>query len=195
MPLKNAPPRQIAPLLGTILYFLTETRLLPSNDVGGIIEQLKSRFLHSWIKMCAQNHPQIYTSAMMPNPAEELKMFGQWDYYVEYPERLRSRLDQLLLLGTYGLLTLSDWNTVLPFYCEQIKELNICPRSEEFKGLSEILCKLLESDLSALPFNSDDLWSFLGTTRKERSMDYLAALTRFKAGLSNYILYFHAYAG
>lgn len=179
MPYKNAPPRQIAPLLGTILFFLSETRLLPSNDVGGIIEQLKSRYLHSWVKMCAQNHPQIYTSALMPNPAEELKMFGHWDYYIVYPERLRSRLDQLLLLATYGLLSLNDWVTVLPFYCEQTKELTINTRSEDFKGVSESLCKLLESDLSALPFDSDQMWSFLSCCSREKAMDYLAALTRF----------------
>ena len=82
------------------------------------------------MKECAENHPLIYTSALMLNPAGELKMFGIWDFNIPYSERLRSRFDQLLLLGTYGLIGIKDWNTVLPLYCDKIKQLNLSDGSD-----------------------------------------------------------------
>ena len=178
MPHKNAPAGQIASLLGTILYFLNETWKLPSTDVGGIIEQIKSRFLHPWVQQCAKNHPYIFISAIMPNPAEELKMFGHWDFEISTAERLCARLNQLHLLGTYGLISINDWLTVLPFYCDQVRDINVSSRSAEFKSLSEILCKVLESDIDLALFEVDQMWSFLRQQRPERSMDYISALTQ-----------------
>ena len=42
-----------------------------------------------------------------------------------------------------------------------IAALNITSRHEEFRRVSEALSKLFECELSALPFNADEVWSFL----------------------------------
>ena len=51
----------VAVILGSIIYFLTETTCLPTGEVGVAIEQLKNRYLHMWIEQCSSNHPILYT--------------------------------------------------------------------------------------------------------------------------------------
>ena len=58
----------VAVILGSIIYFLTETTCLPTGEVGVAIEQLKNRYLHMWIEQCSSNHPLLYTR----------KIFNKW---------------------------------------------------------------------------------------------------------------------
>ena len=91
----------------------------------------------------------------MPCPAEELRRYGHWDLDLSPAEFITERMSQvfceiskstflrsfnfqLLLLGTYRLITLEHWVHVLPLYCDSIGALNITSRHDDFRRVSEV---------------------------------------------------------
>ena len=122
----------------------------------------------------------------MPSPPEEFRVHPDYQVLATLAERIASSLSTVLLLGTYGLLSFDHWSKLIPLYMDAIGNLNanadeqkglgtfqestneIDKLTEYFKlrrpffetDLEEILCKLLENELSAIAFDTDQTWSF-----------------------------------
>ena len=123
-PTSDAKSSQLAPLLGAVINFLRQTRTLPSDDDGGKIEQMKERYLKTWIRQVIRNHHTLYIAALMPSPCEEFRVGPEYSQFYSLAERIASNLNSVLLLATYGLLNYDAWFKLLPNYFDAIGKLN-----------------------------------------------------------------------
>ena len=177
-PSTDAKCDQLAPLLGAVLSFLRQTRMLPNDEDGGKIEQLKERFIHPWVRKLIKNHQTLFIAALMPSPCEEFRVGPEYSQFYSLADRISSNLNLVLLLATYGLLNYDAWFKLLPNYFDAIGKLNT--NEDEDRRIEEVLCKLLEVDLCVLPFEQDQTWSFLTQARGEVGIKRLHTATKYK---------------
>ena len=177
-PIPNAPSKDLASLVGAVLSFLKSTRMLPNDETGGSIEQIKERYLHPWLRQVIKNHYVLFLAALMPSPCEEFRASTEYDQFYSFAERIASNLQMLLLLATYGLLTLDMWTKLIPLYFDAIGKLR--PKEEDRKSIEEVLCKLLESDLTALPFDLQNTWLFATKSPLESGLHRIQTVSNYK---------------
>ena len=107
-----------------MLSFLRQTRMLPNDEDGGKIEQLKDRFIHPWVRKLIKNHQTLFIAALMPSPCEEFRVGPEYSQFHSLADRISSNLNLVLLLATYGLLNYDAWFKLLPNYFDAIGKLN-----------------------------------------------------------------------
>ena len=174
----EAENKDLAGLVGAVLSFLKSTRMLPNDETGGSIEQIKERYLHPWLRQVIKNHYTLFLAALMPSPCEEFRASAEYDQFYSLAERIASNLQMLLLLATYGLLTLDMWTKLIPLYFDVIQKLK--PKEEERKSIEEVLCKLLESDLTALPFDLKNTWLFATKSSLDNGLNRIQTVSNYK---------------
>uniref|UniRef100_A0A915IDA8 Uncharacterized protein n=1 Tax=Romanomermis culicivorax TaxID=13658 RepID=A0A915IDA8_ROMCU len=135
-PDEQTPLEPIGHLMSMLFQWFGTTALLPSDNTGVALEQLKNEFVCGWLKKVMLTHYEVFVQCLTPKPPDYAKVGGQWDKLSRRLDQLKEGLSKILALIPYDLISfelLTDYDitipldTVLNFYSLLAKYLGPIP--------------------------------------------------------------------
>uniref|UniRef100_A0A5S6R432 Uncoordinated protein 79 n=1 Tax=Trichuris muris TaxID=70415 RepID=A0A5S6R432_TRIMR len=157
-PTKEAADDVIGRLLASVFLWFDTTAMLPSDSIGTSIEEVKSEFVHTWLRQVIENHHEVYLQCLLPEPPVYARVGGVWDRLSKKIDQLKEGLGKILALIPYDLICFETWERVMP---QWFSVMSTEIPEADLVELKVLLSKIFEADLCSLPFPSERIYHFI----------------------------------
>uniref|UniRef100_A0A8R1UE95 Uncoordinated protein 79 n=1 Tax=Pristionchus pacificus TaxID=54126 RepID=A0A8R1UE95_PRIPA len=159
-PVPEANERALHYVMEAVFEWFATTALLPNDNMGSSLEQLKTEFVSDWLNLAIRNHYDVFVDVLSPAAVREVE---------DRPrvEEMKEALGKLLSLTPYDIVSLETWSRVMPKWLQCIYDNS---EEEHLRDLKIVLSKIFEPDLCPLPFDTPKVFEFI--TRELVSGDF-----------------------
>ncbi|XP_057379206.1 protein unc-79 homolog [Daphnia carinata] len=158
-PVPQAAKSIIGRLIGALFHWFDTTAHVTDDQAGSVLEPLKSEMLREWIVEAQENQLDVLLDCLMPWPASYSRIGGSWDTgHCPKAVHIKEGFNRLFCLVPYEIITVDLWNDIVPRWLESM--VSTVP-SDEWIEFRIILSKLLDSSMSPLGFDAQQMFRFL----------------------------------
>ncbi|GAU98815.1 hypothetical protein RvY_09908 [Ramazzottius varieornatus] len=167
-------------LVNACLKWLHATSTIRDDHLSRRLEHLKQRYVCPWIKKMSAERPETVVGCLAGQAGINESTLS--------PLQLRDvyeSLNILLCLASYDIVDIRVWVEVMPVWLTTLK--NYEDPKADAKGYSKLLLKLLDTEMSLMPFNLEETYSFIftrlrsgGITQAYRALVWLQVLCNYK---------------
>jgi len=157
-PTEDTKDEVLGRLLSILFQWFHYTACLPDDQAGSALERLKGECIHGWLMKVIKTHFLIFSSCLLPHPADYAKVGGHWDCWSSQTNQIKEGFKQLLCLVPYDIITAEVWSYIMPYWMECFR--HEIPE-EELAELKILLSKVLDPDLSPLGLNPEKMYEFI----------------------------------
>ncbi|GMT18743.1 hypothetical protein PFISCL1PPCAC_10040, partial [Pristionchus fissidentatus] len=150
-PVPEANERALHYVMEAVFEWFATTALLPNDNMGSSLEQLKTEFVSDWLNLAIRNHYDVFVDVLSPAAIKEVE---------DRPrvEEMKEALGKLLSLTPYDIVSLETWSRVMPKWLQCIYDNS---EEEHLRELKIVLSKIFEPDLCPLPFDTPKVFEFI----------------------------------
>ncbi|XP_055329000.1 protein unc-79 homolog [Paramacrobiotus metropolitanus] len=141
-------------LVDACLKWLHSTSAIRDDHLSRRLEHLKQRYICPWIKKLSAENPQVVVVCLADQAG--IKDAALLPYQVQ---DVYESLQILLCLASYDIVDIRVWVEVMPVWLRNLKN-HENPKTD-VKGYSKLLLKLLDTEMSLMPFNLEETYSFI----------------------------------
>lgn len=157
-PTEDTPVETLGRLLAMVFQWFYATAYLRDDQIGGVLERLKSEYVHNWLLDIAKSHFDVFVSCLLPHPPNFARVGGHWDYVTSKIGHIKDGFSRLFCLVPYEIISLEIWECIMPHWMEAIR--NEVAESE-LSQLKILLSKVLDPEMSPLGFDGHQMYGFL----------------------------------
>ncbi|KAL5112757.1 hypothetical protein TcWFU_008571 [Taenia crassiceps] len=151
---------------GVFNWFL-DTAYTNEDELGELIERLKSEYMLKWIQEVQHTHPEVVLAVLLPHPVEVARVGSCWDTLCGKTAIVKQGLSRISSLIPYDVMTFETWDYIIPYWLESIRT-EVKP--DDYRELEILLKKVFDATAGPFPFLPAKVYHFAG----ERFIDATA---------------------
>ncbi|TGZ74785.1 hypothetical protein CRM22_000752 [Opisthorchis felineus] len=141
---------------GIFNWFL-DTIYTAEDEVGDLLEKVKSEYILKWIQEVQRLHPEAIFAVLLPHPLEHARVGSCWDALCDRTTQVKHGLSRIGSLIPYDIVTFETWDFVMPYWLESIR--TEVPRADYFE-LEILLKKIFDATAGPFPFLPQKVYHF-----------------------------------
>ncbi|OQV19140.1 Protein unc-79-like protein [Hypsibius exemplaris] len=150
-------------LVDGCLKWLHAMSTIRDDHLSRRLEHLKQRYVCPWIKKISAERPDVVVACLAGQAGIDESTMSQVQIRDVYES-----LNILLCLASYDIVDIRVWVEVMPVWLKNLKD-HEDPKTDS-KGYSKLLLKLLDTEMSLMPFNLEETYSFIFTRLRSGSI-------------------------
>uniref|UniRef100_A0A5K3EPD0 Zf-AD domain-containing protein n=1 Tax=Mesocestoides corti TaxID=53468 RepID=A0A5K3EPD0_MESCO len=141
---------------GIFNWFL-DTAYTNEDELGELIERLKSEYILKWIQEVQHMHPEVVLAVLLPHPVEVARVGSCWDTFCGKTAVVKQGLSRISSLIPYDVMTFETWDYIMPYWLESIRT-EVKP--DEYRELEVLLKKVFDATAGPFPFLPAKVYHF-----------------------------------
>ncbi|VDN97331.1 unnamed protein product [Rodentolepis nana] len=141
---------------GIFNWFL-DTAYTNEDELGELIERLKSEYMLKWIQEVQHTHPEVVLAVLLPHPVEVARVGSCWDTICGKTSIVKQGLSRVSSLIPYDVMTFETWDYIIPYWLESIRT-EVKP--DDYRELEILLKKVFDATAGPFPFLPAKVYHF-----------------------------------
>ncbi|VDL19536.1 unnamed protein product [Hymenolepis diminuta] len=141
---------------GIFNWFL-DTAYTNEDELGELIERLKSEYMLKWIQEVQHTHPEVVLAVLLPHPVEVARVGSCWDTICGKTSIVKQGLSRISSLIPYDVMAFETWDYIIPYWLESIRT-EVKP--DDYRELEILLKKVFDATAGPFPFLPAKVYHF-----------------------------------